>query len=418
MTPNVIFVHSLFRAGSTYFFNVFRRSKAGYWCYQEPLHEAAFFMKDDPEALLKFNHHSSEGLRHSKLDQPYFQELYEVNEVWRDVIKEDSIYNHYFTQGDADQSIPYFHALISAAKGVPMMQECRTSSRIASLKNALQGVHIYLWRNPWDQWWSYHVNDYFNAVTQLLLGVQEQPVEVANFCKEINFQAFKGDYIRDQLEYYRLFPLSSADGYQAFYLLWCLGLREGITNADVMVNIDKLSFDVDYRAEISQAFEALGVNDCDFQDCHIPVATYGKQDLLFFQEQEDKIHSLLLSSGWSQEQLAQLIAIRGELLSDSQKSLPQSESEKRLLRDAERGRSLARRFLDMRSTRNAEVEARIALLQAKVDKLHKSSNYWWRVANEHALEVKLLKQGGVLASIRRALLVVTKLRRHLFTKVS
>jgi len=46
-----IYIHSLFRAGSTYLFHVFRRSKAGYWCYQEPLHEVAFIAKHNPDIL-------------------------------------------------------------------------------------------------------------------------------------------------------------------------------------------------------------------------------------------------------------------------------------------------------------------------------------------------------------------------------
>jgi hypothetical protein len=39
MSAGPIFVHSLFRSGSTYLFEVFRRSPDGYWCYQEPLNE-------------------------------------------------------------------------------------------------------------------------------------------------------------------------------------------------------------------------------------------------------------------------------------------------------------------------------------------------------------------------------------------
>ena len=39
-----IFVHSVFRSGSVYIFNVFRRSKYKYYSLQEPLHEKNYLV--------------------------------------------------------------------------------------------------------------------------------------------------------------------------------------------------------------------------------------------------------------------------------------------------------------------------------------------------------------------------------------
>ena len=79
MTSNAtspIFIHSLFRSGSTYIFNVFRDSEAGYWCYQEPLNEHLLFASDAPEKLLEIDKQTASHLRHPVLKKPYFDEFF------------------------------------------------------------------------------------------------------------------------------------------------------------------------------------------------------------------------------------------------------------------------------------------------------------------------------------------------------
>ena len=78
-THDPVFIHSLWRAGSTYLFSVFRRSNAGYWCYQEPVHEIALLAKDNPENLLSYNGEKMQALRHPPLAASYFLELYEAD---------------------------------------------------------------------------------------------------------------------------------------------------------------------------------------------------------------------------------------------------------------------------------------------------------------------------------------------------
>jgi len=66
-----LFIHSLFRSGSTYVWNAFRRSPKGYWCYQEPLHETVLALEKAPMELLAFDtNEETKYLRHPKLDKP------------------------------------------------------------------------------------------------------------------------------------------------------------------------------------------------------------------------------------------------------------------------------------------------------------------------------------------------------------
>lgn len=155
-----VFIHSLFRAGSTYLFKVFRRSYHGYRVYQEPLHEITAFSVEDPQRLLcGFGDKETRINRHPELTKGYFQELFEAWPAWRENIVEEIVYRSYFACNEAEAGIEFWQSLIDASKGRPVFQECRTSCRIGVIKKSLAGTHIYLWRNPWDQWWSYKIND-------------------------------------------------------------------------------------------------------------------------------------------------------------------------------------------------------------------------------------------------------------------
>ena len=165
-----IFIHSLWRTGSTFLFSVFRRSPNGYWCYQEPIHEFALYSKDAPDLLMSNHLASPDVLRHPHLDKPYFYELFKTWPQWRNDINKNIIYDAYFAEADNDSTTIYLDKLIKNSKGRPVIQECRTSSRISVLKKSLGGQHIYLWRNPWDQWWSYKATHYFDITNQLILN--------------------------------------------------------------------------------------------------------------------------------------------------------------------------------------------------------------------------------------------------------
>lgn len=194
MSKSPIFIHSLFRAGSTYLFNVFRRSAADYYCYQEPLHEMAIYAREEPNLLLI--DHSDEKvrlLRHPKIGEIYFQELYDAWPTWKNTISVFAVYNGYFAPPDADVGIPFWKSLIDATQRIPVFQECRTAGRIAAIKNQLGGHHIYLWRNPWDQWWSYKVVSYFDIANQLIINAPNSPPAVQALCAELDLTAYGKD---------------------------------------------------------------------------------------------------------------------------------------------------------------------------------------------------------------------------------
>lgn len=306
---NPIFIHSLWRSGSTYFFNIFRRSTSEYWCYQEPLHEMTLLCKENPALLLSISEDHAQLLHHPTLEKPYFQELYDVYPCWREVITKEMIYDQYFEYTSELEA--FFKTLIDNARGIPVIQECRTSSRIGSIKKAIGGRHIYLWRNPWDQWWSFKNNGYFNKVLLMVLNSNKIPIPVQKFLQKINFFPFHSE-IEKELDYFDKVHLNSEQSYTAYYLVWCLALLEGANYSDVMINIDSLSNSSSYRDDTLIIFKKLGISGIDFSDCHVYQSYFSNDDSLFFTKIESQVHNLLLFSGFLSEDIDKILTLREE----------------------------------------------------------------------------------------------------------
>jgi len=335
-SKQAVFIHSLFRSGSTYVLNVFRRSAGGYWCYQEPLNEIVLLAKKQKEILLTEKEDKILFLRHPKLDKPYFFELHEVAENCLPYLTQKSLYYDYFSQ-----EIPrdFFSSLIKEARGKPLVQECRTSSRIEGIKSQIGGYHIYLWRNPWDQWWSYKISDYFSAVNQMIINTPNVPKVIDKLRKEISFTPCPKDDLLFCVEWFKKHKLSPENSYLVFYVLWFLGLKHGKENADILLNIDELSNSGEYRKTINDELKNNKIDNLDFSDCSIPQALYTQFDVNFFSEIEDQARGLLLLSGVSSNEIDDVFELHNRYKPESHKTKRKKAGDG-LVRDAERARNL------------------------------------------------------------------------------
>ena len=91
-----IFIHSLFRSGSTYLFNVFRRSDQGYWCYQEPLNEKLLYNATKPGGFKVGVEGAHKILRHPEMDKPHCYEFHVVADEVLAKYKKEFAYQQYF----------------------------------------------------------------------------------------------------------------------------------------------------------------------------------------------------------------------------------------------------------------------------------------------------------------------------------
>ena len=344
MVAQPIFIHSLFRSGSTYLFNAFRRSDRGYWCYQEPLNEHVRHVTQAPERLLDLDSGHSALLRHPVLQKPYFWEFYEVRDAIAPYFKKELSYDWFFAKtGEPafDDTLAYFRALIEAARGRPMLQCCRTFGRARALREALGGVHLHLWRNPRDQWWSYQVSEYFDATTLLILNAQEVPRVLADVKTTCGIKSFHANEIDSEFSWAVGHRLASRESYRAFYALWLYSMLESEAAASLSINIDALSSSPQYRNIIFEALNRQEVLGLDFSDCNIAHATFDAKETTFFQAIEDDIHQLFAAQSDDRRSLSDALDLR------TRYEPRREQSTGRQISEASRAREAALRQIDL-----------------------------------------------------------------------
>jgi len=313
MSAGPIFVHSLFRTGSTYLFEVFRRSPAGYWCYQEPLNEYLRHAADAPDRLLEISSRDGALLRHPALDKPYFWEFYQVRDAIAPLFRKELSYDGFFATPDRSSFqdlVSYLRALIDSARGRPFFQCCRTSGRSAALRDVFAGTHIHLWRNPHDQWWSYQIGDYFSATTQRIFNAADLPPPLAAVKASCGIADFHDDDIDKELAHDRNHRLTAREDYVSFYALWLYSMLASERTADLSLNIDALTTSATYRQRVLDALGRIGIGDLNFSDCSIARAPFGAADLAFFGDIEDEVHRIFLGHGIRSDDLAAALELR------------------------------------------------------------------------------------------------------------
>ena len=150
-----IFVHAMWRSGSTYVWSKYRQVRT-YRCYYEPLHESLMTIKrgcqDDSEAV--------RTRRHPRLAQPYFFE-YPI-EAFGGVrgFRKSFSYEDYCAKDHSDwsQIRAYLANLIGEAykrNQRPLFQFNRSLMRITELTKIFSPVNLLLLRKPRAIWNSF-----------------------------------------------------------------------------------------------------------------------------------------------------------------------------------------------------------------------------------------------------------------------
>jgi hypothetical protein len=313
-----VFVHSLFRSGSTYLFNTFRRSDHDkYWCYQEPLHE--HLLQLNANQHLGQSEKVANYLRHPELKSPYYHEYQHISDEIPKYFKNEFSYEQYFVSKDdkISQLKEYFGFLSSSAKGRPVFQCCRTTGRVENLKTECGGVHIFLWRTPWNQWWSYKVNNYFDQRNILIASASNVPAFLAELREELQIDPGQLNLLDQETQRNFLFEnrLNARRSYKLFYALWCHAFLEARSVCDLAINIDQLSSSELYRENIISVLRSLDVKGIDFSDCEMPKTLYDQSEMHFYNKIEQEVHDLLERHGYSPQDKELLNSLNKERLS-------------------------------------------------------------------------------------------------------
>lgn len=338
-----IFIHSLFRSGSTWIFDRFRHAGSGYWCYQEPFNETLSKLKDSPESVLEIHEDTSSVLRHPKLEQPYFYEFHAIREHIGNSFQKCISYDCFFDTTICPAFDEYTTTLIHYAKGRPVLQCCRSFGRVAHLKQQFGGVHIHLWRNPWDQWWSYQINGYFDTANLAIINAINPPQIITLLRAELGLEEVRDIRFDQEYQYFQRVSLDAKSRYLIFYVLWLYSLIENRPLSDCDINIDRLSADPDYLQSISEELKYLGIQGLDLSNCHIPMAVYTEEDRAFFEPIEQRAHKLF-ARVYDLDTLYQALHWQREYRPKGQ------IDERALIRDGARARAVALRYAEITAT--------------------------------------------------------------------
>jgi len=285
MNKKPVFIHSLFRTGSTYLWNKFRQH-GGYWCYYEPLNQV--LAKIDTQNLLTwaYDTNTSGRLRHPAIDKYHlweYKDLLIPGQTGVPYFKKSFSFDDFCNNDENPDQKKYIDFLLrGAGDKTPLLQFNRTALRIRWFKTHYPDViHIYLARNPRHQFHSYlsmlrsEKLDIFLTMDLLTASINRNSQYFKPLAERIPLCEYHfGSFEDERLVYSHLLPLySDKEKYYIFYFTWFSALLENALHNDFILNIDLLSADPGYRRKVMERFEALDIRGIDFED-----AAIGKYD--------------------------------------------------------------------------------------------------------------------------------------------
>jgi hypothetical protein len=242
-----VFLHGLWRSGSTYVWSRFRAAD-GALCYYEPLHDGlarltrARIDRDTPEAI----RHN----RHPVLEQPYFAEFKPLVGL-RGVkgYQRRFAYSRFAPAiGDHDPALEaYVRRLIEHAHGEnrsPVLGFNRTGLRIGWLAQHFDAFNIHIDRDPIDVFSSYvsQMNEgnyyYFVKWMQIIAGNPDYPLFRAAlplFRQPSSIEQL----LRGPKKYYRdvVTESSLVTLYSITFLAWAICALHALEHSDLIMDI-------------------------------------------------------------------------------------------------------------------------------------------------------------------------------------
>lgn len=269
-----VFVHAMFRTGSTFLFGRFRRNER-YRCFFEPLNEGLFRLNDwmlsrysGPQAAMR--------MRHEELDLPYYYEYQPLRRWWGGVRGYHArfAYHDFFREHDAALA-EYIRLLLASAAAdgrQGMLKFVRSYGRLGFFLRLFPGQHLYLFRNPRDQWQSFMLKGrpYWMAMTCVIAALRPGSESMLSprlnrpLPTHLRYMRLLGPLTVDGMlragkSYLR--TLSTADNYRIFHYEWRQAYEAAVEHCQYLIDVDRLSADTVYRRRIEEQFH-LQLDGC------------------------------------------------------------------------------------------------------------------------------------------------------------
>ena len=299
----LIFVHSLFRSGSTYVYNVLKRT-GKFHIYHEPMHEVIASLASSWDALTSRKEELKLTLRHDFLQGGYFDEFSELLPGIKQTFDTKFSFDYYFLHaGDEAPDIKaYIDLLKDGASQPPILQCTRTSGRIDWLKHNYKSNHVFLLRNPWDQWYSYKVDPYIANTPRVVYSQTNTPAPLKAVFEASGARPLIGKNTQEKIAYSFEHPLTPEQDYFLFFGLWLHSFVCGQQECDVFIDMDELSASAEYRAQCLANLEKIGIQAVDFSDAKLHRAVFDEREKAGFRKIEEQVleifqrHGVLIES--------------------------------------------------------------------------------------------------------------------------
>jgi len=279
---NAIFIHSLFRTGSTYIWNTFRQSGVHH-CYYEPFHQELAFLETANLDRWSSGPDIAETMGHPLLDREYMHEyrhLLRPGEKGVPFFKKSFSFDDFCNNDSNPGQKKYLDFLLENAGGrIPVLQFNRSALRLGWFKKYYPDVfHVYLLRDPRQQFHSFLAQqekknlDIFLLMNLLTAGVNMRKGTVfRDLARRLPlFEYHAADFGLEERFYRILLPFYSlAEQYFIHGCIWFAALLENLAHADMFLNMDLLSGDGGYRAEVSRRLADASGKTLDFSDARI-----------------------------------------------------------------------------------------------------------------------------------------------------
>ena len=296
--PNVTFVHSLFRSGSTYFYNALKRSEHLH-VYHEPMHEVIASLPNSWSELSGRKDQLKSTLRHGFLIGGYFDEFSHLLPSIKKTFDPKFSFDYYFMEagGSAPDLKAYIDLLVGGAPKPPVLQCTRTSGRIAWLKENYKSNHVFLLRNPWDQWYSYKVDLYIATTPRIIYSQSNLPEVLGAVFEASGALPLIGCDTQEKLVCGFKCPPTPDQDYFLFFGLWLYSFVCGERDCDAVIDMDELSTSAEYQANCIASLEKLGIQSIDFSDARLHRTVFDEREQPGFRIVEDQVLEIYRQHG-------------------------------------------------------------------------------------------------------------------------
>lgn len=274
-----VFLHSGWRSGSTYLWNKFRLND-GCLGFYEPFNDLLANMT--AVGLLLTSRHDAD-LRHPGLDRPYFQEYMPLlGDKGHPLFRDEFVCRNYFA---ADQDLPeqiaYVQSLLGLAdkaRRLAVLGLVRSLGRVGWFKRLFGGVNIVLIRSPFSQWVSGQrlATDrgykFFDPMHFLILSQAPGGARAARHAQHYGIPRYE----RIPYNGARMMLAETVERaapalrFEVFASVYFLSYMAALPQADLVLDIDRLSSDLGYRADMRGLIARATGCDLDFADVKSP----------------------------------------------------------------------------------------------------------------------------------------------------